>query len=855
MIFKLARLQIRAHRLRTIFAAVATVLTSVLYMTVISISYCILDSTQLSRMLAGGSDYHASVSDTGYSISGEALYHEIQKAPEVSEASLFALAQNVSVEVQYKIGENSEAEIAFVGSEDCLSHFFMTPIVGRFPESQYEIMLYEGAFSSVSVGDRLQFTVACPNGDTKRMTYTVSGLYDCDADRPILAVVLYDENTVQALEIPVDVMIQFYSSFGIDRRLEAVTERLGEWKLPDAEGTEQINYAYAAADIGSFFRPLNVLMILSAVGVVFFAAFLLIYNIFSISLAQDMRTFGLLQVIGTTYRQMKKLTYVQILFIGGVSLPLGLLLGYFIGFKLLSFTFMSLRGTTLPYRFSPCIAWISAVLTWFTLAFSALRPLKRIKNLTPIQSVSAGPQEKKREKTSRRETPVSPFRLAMAGICRSHGRVLVSALSAMVSVLLFVMVGGMVDGYIGNTLDRIGKFDIDLSLECQEQNTNGISTASSFFEGTSFHVSIEPDIIEKLKTSDLVKEMYLLRFERISAEIPPQLEEKIRAYLARYTAQAAQPLQQVYQDILDSGKTDSVILGVPDELCKYLVASKDGERSVYYSGDELYDGRHVLCISTTNEGQLSLSWSFITGDVLSSDALEKDYEVIAAELPYGFHTALHEICSYQYIPSNEVLFLFPMSIFEKEFPNAAVFTVLADAKENMGEPLQKEIRKYVDGRSVDANGRTYLYRIGGKMSELADLHTRLAAIRLTGYSLCGIIFLIGLLNMVNSALTSMVLRQREFAMLETIGMTHSQLRMMLLYENSAGGIFGVAAFLIGSVLSNAMLTHIFQVDIAPVSLPAMGILFFLFAAGGLTAEFSYRILTKLPLNERIRLGE
>ena len=56
MIFRLACLQIQSHRLRMIFAAVAAVLTSILYMTVFSISYCILDSTQLSRMLAAGSD-------------------------------------------------------------------------------------------------------------------------------------------------------------------------------------------------------------------------------------------------------------------------------------------------------------------------------------------------------------------------------------------------------------------------------------------------------------------------------------------------------------------------------------------------------------------------------------------------------------------------------------------------------------------------------------------------------------------------------------------------------------------------------------------------------------------------------
>ena len=49
MIFRLARLQIKSHRLRTGFVAVAVVLTTVLYMTVISFAYCAVDSVQPSR--------------------------------------------------------------------------------------------------------------------------------------------------------------------------------------------------------------------------------------------------------------------------------------------------------------------------------------------------------------------------------------------------------------------------------------------------------------------------------------------------------------------------------------------------------------------------------------------------------------------------------------------------------------------------------------------------------------------------------------------------------------------------------------------------------------------------------------
>ncbi|MCI9276992.1 MAG: ABC transporter permease [Lachnospiraceae bacterium] len=851
MIFRLACLQIQSHRLRTVFAAVAAVLTSILYMTVISISYCILDSTQLSRMLAAGSDFHASVTDIGYSISAETLCREIKSAPEVSEAFLLGMRSAVSADSVYTGSGHQEMDIAFTDSEKSLSHLFMTPTKGQFPQSQDEIMLYEETFSAISVGDYVRLTYDCLNGKTMDRVYTVSGFYDCDADRPISAVTLYDENSVQEIGITAQVMITFHSGFGIDRRLEAVTERLGEWELPGMDVDSQINYAYAAADLGAFFQPVNVLLILFVVAVIFFAAFLLIYNIFSISLTQDMRTFGLLQVIGTTYRQMKRLTYVQIILIGCAALPIGLLLGYLIGFRLLSPIFMSLSGNTLPYRFSPWIVWISAGLTSFTLFFSALRPLKRIKKMTPIQAVSAESEEDYNKKDRRREIPISPRSLALAGIRRSRGRMLITSLSAMVSILLFVIVGGLVDGFIGSTINRLGRFDIDLSLEYQPENSGAISSVPPSFESPSFRAAIEPDVIEHFALSDAVEEMYLLRFERISAKIMPLLEEKIRAYLAQ---QKNEFVLKEYQDSLDSGLINSVVLGIPDELCQYLVVSGEDGKSIFYNGEELYDSRHVLYISTADYGQSFDPTYFYTGDVLSSDTLKINYEVIGAKLPYGIHTALAELCSCQYIGSYEALFLLPMSVFEKEFHDAPVFTILANAKEGMGETLREEVQEYANGRYIDFNGTSYLYHVSGKLNRLADLRVRLAALRLTGYSLCGIIFLIGLLNMVNSALTSMVLRRREFAMLETVGMTRAQLRKMLLYENSVGGVFGLVSFVVGSVLSNAMLTQTFGVDIALISLPAIGILLFLFAAGGITAELSYRMLTKTSLTERIRLG-
>ena len=59
--------------------------------------------------------------------------------------------------------------------------------------------------------------------------------------------------------------------------------------------------------------------------------YLIIYNIFQISVIRDIRYYGLLKTIGATSRQVKKILRRQALFLGLMGIPLGLVLGFLIG--------------------------------------------------------------------------------------------------------------------------------------------------------------------------------------------------------------------------------------------------------------------------------------------------------------------------------------------------------------------------------------------------------------------------------------------------------------------------------------------------------------------------------------------
>lgn len=69
-----------------------------------------------------------------------------------------------------------------------------------------------------------------------------------------------------------------------------------------------------------------------------------------------------------------------------------------------------------------------------------------------------------------------------------------------------------------------------------------------------------------------------------------------------------------------------------------------------------------------------------------------------------------------------------------------------------------------------------------------------------GIAISLIIAFVGVLNFINSVVTAIVSRQKEFAMIQSVGMTKRQLRNMLVNE----GLFYAAGALIASYISGTL---------------------------------------------------
>jgi putative ABC transport system permease protein len=124
---------------------------------------------------------------------------------------------------------------------------------------------------------------------------------------------------------------------------------------------------------------------------------------------------------------------------------------------------------------------------------------------------------------------------------------------------------------------------------------------------------------------------------------------------------------------------------------------------------------------------------------------------------------------------SDYTFYLPAEIYKPMLADPAImsyaFNVEDDDEKNMDQFLKDYTEKVEPIMNYDSKATM--------MSEFSGLRSSVVVI---GGALSFIIGLVGILNFINSILTSILTRRKEFAMLQSIGMTRRQLRQMLCFE-------------------------------------------------------------------------
>ena len=94
--------------------------------------------------------------------------------------------------------------------------------------------------------------------------------------------------------------LMFKSTRGMDKSMDMLVQDLG-YSLDDRDDNylaANVNWAYLSNSMGQ--DPVTMMTIAAALALIILTGYLIIYNIFQISVIRDIRFYGLLKTIGTT---------------------------------------------------------------------------------------------------------------------------------------------------------------------------------------------------------------------------------------------------------------------------------------------------------------------------------------------------------------------------------------------------------------------------------------------------------------------------------------------------------------------------------------------------------------------------
>lgn len=809
---KLSMKTLRASWKRNIIAVLAIALTALLFTSLFTVALSLTKSYENYTFRQIGGYSHGTFKEVNEEQAAAIAAHPKVKSVGLRTVGGFAYSG---------VFAKSPAEISYM-DENCTTWSYAQPKVGRTPRSGKEITMDTKALALLGVEPELgaQVTVDFAVGyDTqssfeKTDTFTLVGWWDYDEIMPVhylnVSKDYIDTLQAEALERGLDdfrsdLNVMLVSSLDIGGQMEQVDTDLGyTWDNRGAENNVRlgVNWGYASERAMQNMDAETVLGIGGFLVLVIFTGYLIIYNIFQISVTGDIRFYGLLKTIGTTPRQLKRIIRHQALGLCVVGIPVGLLLGWGVGALLVPVVMAQTTisgGTTISA--SPMIFLLAALFALFTVLLSCGKPGKIAAKVSPVEAVRYTDATQHSTK-SRRSRKTGVFSMAFANLGRNKKKtILVMASLALAVVLLNVLVM------------FVGGFDMEKFLSKQTCADFIVSTTDYFRFNHGVDSFITPENVAEIEENVQVSLSGMGYRPGIDtmAWMPEETwrmemrhwnsEETIEQMLKFYSRKDGLVLERAQIEGLDESLFSKLQV-VDGDISPMLEPGSRNIAIAVHTDDygNVYDTEYYPAVGEKITVQYVTDGGYgdsRTGEAPEDEADPEDihYEVRAGkevtytvcayvEVPYSM--------GYRFSPQGYSLVL-PRENLEADSGAAATPIVyLFDTPDAEAEAAAESYIANLTG----SEGSMLEYESKATLRE--EFSAYQSMFLLVGGLLCFIIGIVGILNFINAIMTGILSRQREFAVLQAVGMTGKQLKSMLIYE---GLFYSLGSALIALVLS------------------------------------------------------
>lgn len=539
-------------------------------------------------------------------------------------------------------------------------------------------------------------------------------------------------------------------------------------------------------------------------GIVLFSV-VVIYNIFQVGIAQKIQEYGKIKALGATKKQMKQLIFWEGMFLSLLSIPVGLVLGFFVAKG--SFSWLIEQGNQVSSGmknnqvplFSITMMLISVIVSLLTVMLALRKPMKIVSKISPIEATRYLENSTKKNQGMRKgKRNVSVFSMAMANVTgnkkRTIGTILTMGLSCVLFVIISNFVGNIDTEYEARRGLNHGQFELklDYSLEWDE--------------------AYPENNLDSILRNNPLNDTLIKEIKNVPGVTNVQTREVAVAN----------------------------INGVKQVVA---IVNKEDFENMRYEGDlgsMNYD-------EAVKNGDVFFGWSmWMESDGYSLNA------PVSFELDNGTEKLNYSGKIAGAFSSADTYLVIPEEVYQTMQPNGLSYGyVWIDCDENDIVSVEQNVRNLIADTSY-VRLKTYHDEL-----QTAEFASRM--MKLGCYLFMAIVGLIGFMNLANTMIINITTKKQEYGVLQAVGMTNKQLNLGLQIQ---GLVFTMGticvALVVGLPLGHMLFSYAKQKGIFGMNvyhIPVVPILVMVLLVGILQIILSCILsnnLKKETLVERIR---
>ena len=773
-IFVLNRRTFRQNKGRNLVAVLAIILTTLMFTTLFVLSQSM--SRNMIEMTFRQTGYDGQVSFKSIT---EEQAAKIAAHPDVAETG-YSMVVGIG---QGKELSGRQVEIRFA-DESYAEHSFAKPVTGRMPQAADEIALDNIVLDKLGIphelGQRvtLEWIADFQEEENRVSEFTLCGFWEGNessyASMAWVSREFAEDVTEQleaadsgaAEEVPDSRLagicmgqVNLYSDREIEKTMDRILEDTGLTELEYG-----VNLAYDP-DMNRMAAQESLPMYLGMI-LVFVAGYLIIYNIFQISVTTDIQFYGKLKTLGMTARQLKRLIYGQAGRLCLLGIPVGMVLGYLLGMVLVP---VWIQMEDARVSVSPLIFIGSAAFAGMTVLISCMRPARMAGKVSPMEALRYNDVQRGGRSVKRRSGSAGLSALAWSNLGRNRKRTVTVICSLTLGLTLMSVF------YARNAAFDMEKYLEELMLSDFQMDQ---ATSEEYMKGYDpYGDTLHPELIAQVEALEGLEgigyeyshETEIALSEQTIANMQAFYTDDVLADWASYDPVGPQSIQEAVEE----KSAGAVVYGL-DGIVLDAYTAEAHVLAGSYDAEQFATGKYAIAAGlamTKEEGQTLPTVS--VGDTVEIEGQE--YTIMAVLDEFSVVTEGAKEGGAENKDRHYLEFIVPMETFRARWPQNTPRKIFFDVEDAHLDAAQEMLDRY----SAETGENIPLTTRASKAAQYRR-ETRSSAVM--GNVVSIVIALVGVLNFVNSMVTSIVSRRKEFAMMQSVGMTKSQLCKLLVWE-------------------------------------------------------------------------